>query len=230
MSSPLRLSLEARTTGLTLAAIAAVLVVLHIATAVALFYKALPFDDWRYASFFDLDWEPSLGTWYAAVILLIAGQLLLLQTLFTRRAGNAWWPWWLVLCLGFHGMSLDEVAGFHEYLNTMLSRVRWTTVGSAIALIVAVAYLPFLRALPARTCWLFVLAGAIFIGGAIGVESYTVRYELAKQLNTLPYNMWTALEEGMEMAGVILFIYALLDHMARGSGPIKLELGFISKR
>ena len=32
-------------------------------------------------------------------------------------------------------------------------------------------------------------------------------------VNSLHYNMWTALEEGMEMLGVIVFIYAILDHI-----------------
>ena len=40
-------------------------------------------------------------------------------------------------------------------------------------------------------------------GGAVGVEHFT-----DSDLNSLHYNMWTALEEGMEMTGVIVFMYA----------------------
>jgi hypothetical protein len=38
--------------------------------------------------------------------------------------------------------------------------------------------------------------------------------------------MWTALEEGMEMMGVILLIYAVLDHM-RGTPElvVRVEVG-----
>ncbi|MFZ9681638.1 MAG: hypothetical protein ACO3DQ_00310 [Cephaloticoccus sp.] len=35
------------------------------------------------------------------------------------------------------------------------------------------------------------------------------------QLNTLAYNLWTGVEEGMEMAGVLVFLSALLRLMKR---------------
>ena len=40
------------------------------------------------------------------------------------------------------------------------------------------------------------------------------------EVNSLHYNMWTALEEGMEMLGVIVLIYALLDHMRTVPGQV----------
>ena len=68
---------------------------------------------------------------------------------------------------------------------------------------------------------LFLLAGAIYGGGAVGVEHFT-----DSEVNSLHYNMWTALEEGMEMLGVIVFIYALLDYL-RGSPErvVRLDIG-----
>ena len=45
-------------------------------------------------------------------------------------------------------------------------------------------------------------------GGAVGVEHFT-----DAEVNSLHYNMWTALEEGMEMFGVMVLIYAVLDFM-----------------
>ena len=35
-------------------------------------------------------------------------------------------------------------------------------------------------------------------------------------LDTLEYNLTTVVEEALEMTGVILFIHAILAHMARG--------------
>ena len=90
----------------------------------------------------------------------------------------------------------------------------------------ATAYLPFLWALPARTRWLFILSGAIYIGGAVGVEWATIWYEENDQLNTLAYNLWNAVEESMEMTGVILFIYALLGHIAANPKTTFLKVRF----
>jgi len=50
------------------------------------------------------------------------------------------------------------------------------------------------------------VAGVIYASGAIGIERYS-----GDDVNTLGYNMLTALEEGLEMFGVILVIYTLLD-------------------
>jgi hypothetical protein len=51
------------------------------------------------------------------------------------------------------------------------------------------------------------------------LERATDWYETARLLNTLKYNLLTALEEAMEMGGVILFLYALLGHMAGEGNP-----------
>ena len=47
---------------------------------------------------------------------------------------------------------------------------------------------------------------------------YTDWYEERELLDTLAYNLWNAVEEGLEMAGVVLFIHALLGYMGRGQG------------
>ncbi|MDP3517506.1 MAG: hypothetical protein Q8S94_10110, partial [Pseudohongiella sp.] len=59
-------------------------------------------------------------------------------------------------------------------------------------------------------------SGALFVGGAIGVELYTEPYLHNDELNTLAYNLWTPVEEGLEMYGVILYLHALLQYMAAG--------------
>ena len=83
------------------------------------------------------------------------------------------------------------------------------------------SYLPFLWHYRWRTAVLFFVAGLIYGGGAVGVEHFT-----DADVNSLHYNMWTALEEGMEMTGVIVFIYAMLDHM-RGTPDriVRVEMG-----
>jgi len=67
--------------------------------------------------------------------------------------------------------------------------------------------------LPAQTRWLFILSGCIFVGGAVGVEMSTDWYADEDLLNTLAYNLWNTVEEGMEMAGVVLLIHALLKYV-----------------
>lgn len=214
MDASNEIRITARKTGLILLLIAIALTGAHVVAMVIWFRDLLPIEEWLYFSFFDLDEEESIGTWYSALILFGAGRLALLQSRYARSGSQGWYSWWLLMAIGFHLLSLDEVAGFHEFVNTMVEDTHWTTYGAAIALVVAVAYLPFLWSLPVRTRWLFVISGCIYIGGAVGVEWATIWYEDNDQLNTLAYNLWTAVEEFMEMAGVVLFIYALLGHIA----------------
>ena len=125
-----------------------------------------------------------------------------------RPNGDSEHRWWFVLGLAFVFLSMDEVVGMHELMNTLMEENPWTVVGFPVLAVVGLSYLPFLWRYRGRTALLFVLAGLIYGGGAVGVEHFT-----DAEVNSLHYNMWTALEEEMEMFGVIVLIYAVLDFM-----------------
>jgi hypothetical protein len=73
---------------------------------------------------------------------------------------------------------------------------------------------PFLLHLPIKYRLLFIVSGFIYLGGALGVELGTISYEENDQLDTLAYNLWNAVEEGMEMFGIILFASALTSYLS----------------
>ena len=219
-------SLRAERVAFTLVAVLAVLVVVHVLAMQANYNSALGlkekfgFHYWQLA-FFDLDEEESFGTWFNSGLLLIAAVLLVHRARVLRAQGDAWHTWWLIMGIGFCVMSMDEIAGMHEWMNSMMKDTPWTVIGFPIFGLVALAYLPFLWHYRWRTGLLFLLAGAIYGGGAVGVEHFT-----DSDVNSLHYNMWTALEEGMEMLGVIVLIYTVLDHV-RGTPDraIRVEVG-----
>ena len=101
----------------------------------------------------------------------------------------------------------------------------WVVAGALGALAAGVFFLPFLRALPARLAARFVLAGAVYVGSAVGLETVATQlgYHAADGYGWATLGL-VALEEGGEMAGVALFIWALLDHL-RAAGA-RLELRF----
>jgi hypothetical protein len=188
---------------------------LLVATHVALqtWHYQLAELPWLLLQLFDLDLEQNLPTGYSTAVLALASLLLLLLAGRKRLEGDRWTRHWLALALGFGLLSLDEVAGLHETLNTALP-FSWAIPGGIAAALVALLYLGFLRALPPRTRWGFVAAGALFLGGAVGVEFGTEWYAQADLMDTLAYNLWTAVEEGLEMTGVVLFIHTLMGYMA----------------
>ena len=110
-------------------------------------------------------------------------------------------------------LSIDEVAGFHEAINSIMDQ-SWAVPGAFLCLFLLVLFTRLLRSLPSQVSRNFAIAGAIYVGGAIGVELATEPYLYNDQLDTLAYNLWTVVEEGMEMSGVVYFLSALNQYVA----------------
>lgn len=211
-----------------LAAIIVLLAVVHV-VAMLLFYDGLFEFKAEYGlkywqiTIFDLDEEESFGTWFNAFILLYAALLLLIHARGQKLKKDPWSAWWMILAVGFLLLSIDEIVGMHEYLNSALKETSWTSVAAVAAGVVALVFVPFILHLPTRSRVLFIVAAILYLGGALGVERWADRFVEQDLLDTLEYNLWTAVEEVMEMSGVVLFIYALLTHMT-GSSAQRLQV------
>jgi len=219
VSEPFRFSLSARSFTIKLCWVAAILVVLHVVMWTVFFKTTILDNEAHWISLLDLDTEASFGTWFSSSMLLLAGILTMVQVA-GRRKRDKWDRWWWFIGIALTWASLDEVAGLHESLNTdpyfTALMGHWTVAGAILAAVLGVLLLPFLWRLPARTRVLLILSGVVYVSGAVGVEFATIGYERDGLLNTLPYNLWNAFEEGLEMAGVILYLYTIFDWMARG--------------
>lgn len=196
----------------------------HIFCMIAWYEKLFQIDDWLYISFFDLDEEESIGTWFSTSILLLVGLLTLFQARFAINRIKRWHISWWLLGIGFCILSLDEIAAFHEFVNSMSRDHHWTEYGMILVIAMGLVFLPFIIALPGRTRLLFIASGAIYVGGAVGVEWATIWHQDNDLLDTLGYNLWNALEEGMEMGGIILYVYAILDHISRERDGLAMEV------
>ena len=224
-------SLRSERVVLTLLAILALLIMVHVLAMQANFNPALGlkerfgFHYWQLA-FFDLDEEESFGTWFNSGLLPIAAVLLIQPARILRAQAAAWHRWRRILGTGFRAPAMHGMSCMHESPTIMPAGTPLTLISTRIFALVALAYMPFLWHHRWRTGLLFLLAGAIYGGGAVGVEHFT-----DSEVNSLHYNMWTALEEGMEMLGVIILIYTVLDHM-RGTPEhaVRVEVGVEMKR
>lgn len=67
-------------------------------------------------------------------------------------------------------------------------------------------------------------SGAIFVTGALGLESVGGFYWEAQGNQALQYIAATTTEELLEMLGIVLFMYALVDHIRRQVGPITVRV------
>lgn len=90
----------------------------------------------------------------------------------------------------------------------------WVIPAFACVVVLLIVYVPLLKSLPAPIRLRMIVAGFVYVCGAIVLETISGFYFLSQQHLTLWYSIWASLEEIAEMLGVVLFIAALLLHLA----------------
>lgn len=184
---------------------------------------------------FDVAGDISIPTWYSSASLFFCAILLWLIALVERREQSSYFRHWQGLAGIFLFLSVDETAALHEWSATIVKRgefaaistffyYQWVIVGGLFTLMVATVYLRFLFAQPRKIRWLFFLAGAFFVGSALILEMVNARLDALYGGQTVIYNLMTACEEFGEMAGVLLFAYALLLHLESKVKGVSLQL------
>jgi hypothetical protein len=178
---------------------------------------------------FDVDSESNLPTWYSSVALLLCGLLLAIIAALKKQEGDRFAFHWKVLSFIFLFLSLDEVVGIHELPIAPLRQAlhasgffyfAWVIPGAILVLFFVLAYLKFLAHLPAKTRYMFFLAGLVFVGGALGAETLSGYYaDFYKNFGSeyserTPYIIAVAIEEFCEMIGIVIFIQALLTYLS----------------
>lgn len=186
------------------------------------------------ARLFDANEELNVPTWYAAVSLMLASAILATISVAKWTQGDRFRRHWVGLAVIFAYLSMDEGSRIHEMLGAPLRGAlqtggifyyAWVIPAAGLLVLFGAAYLPFLRHLPRRTQFLFVLAGVLLAGGALGGEAaggwYAERYgELS-----LGWALIGTVEEFCEMAGVVVFIHGLSAYAARYLRNVAPPLG-----
>lgn len=181
-----------------------------------------------------LDGENNLPALFSTLLLFCASLTLALIAVLERRHEGIDVSKWAMLAAGFMLMTLDEDLSFHELLIAPLRTLlggqhlgifffAWVIPGFALVAAVGAFFLRFLFRLPRRTAIAFVISAAIYLGGALGVELVEGWWREAHGHRNLTYHLLVSLEEGMEMTGIIAFIHALLNYIAKRYGEVRFS-------
>lgn len=173
---------------------------------------------------FHLDEERNIPTLFSTLLLLAAAALLAWTRHQEKLQGSRDAAKWTVLALGFTYIAIDEFGHIHENLilpgrellgdgAPNIFHYAWVIPATAIVLGLAAYFLGFLLRLPAATRLGFIVAGVLFVGGAIGFEMLEGRHDTLYGERNLTYMAYVTIEETLEMAGVIVFIHALLHYI-----------------
>lgn len=185
---------------------------------------------------FYLDAEANIPTLFSTILLLLASLLLALIAVFKKVCQDAFRRHWTFLSFILLYMAIDEASEVHEMLNRLGWRITgqkrtggifhygWVMFGMAMAAAVALSYLKFFLHLPGRTKIQLITAAVTFLGGALGVEILEGFYSASHGgENNLGMSMLVTVEEGLEMAGVIIFINALLAYIHSCQTEVRLR-------
>ncbi|MPY93590.1 MAG: hypothetical protein GEV08_11165 [Acidimicrobiia bacterium] len=173
----------------------------------------------------DVGTEGSVAAWLSSTAL--AGCAVALLWI-SRRDRPGLRRAWRGLAVMFACLSLDESASVHEKaIDPLQSSLgtsgpllyAWVVPGAVVVLVVGAWSIPFLRALERPTALAFVLAGAAYVGGALGFEVLGGALAPAPGEVDLLYAAVATVEELLEMLGITFFLAALAHHAGKLGAP-----------
>lgn len=161
-----------------------------------------------------------------AVLLLLIGRI-------ERGRGNGDSRyWWLLSGVMFYA-SIDELFAIDERCSAPVRDALdlsgplyfvWVIPFAFLVAVLGLVCLPFLNRLDSRARTLFVLAGLLYVGGAMGFEIIEGWLFESRGSHNLTYAATASLEETLEMAGVIVLLHALVQRLRVVSPRLTIDL------
>lgn len=184
-----------------------------------------------------VDSEQSLPTIFSVLLIGAVAALLASIAVLHRRTGSRdSWYWATAAALALL-LALDEYLSLHEQLvepvraalgsgPAGLLHYAWVVPGVGAVLVTSVVFMPFLRRLPTRLRHLVLVSGSLYLAGALCMESVGGALEnAAGDRGSYGYVAATTLEETLEVLGVAVLLYALLEHVANAFDAVTVRAG-----
>lgn len=179
---------------------------------------------------FHLNFEIGFGSFFSGLILLLAA-FVLWQVAGKATADKGRWQ---LLSIIFLFLSLDETLAFHEELVHPFRLIfgelpflyhAWVIAALPVLVFIGFIFLPFLFRLPAGIRNRFIIAGAMYVGGAVGLETLSGLYAFNQGVDgDYQLDLLIFAEEMLEMFGVILFIDAVIRFAIMHHLPLTTEI------
>lgn len=202
-----------------LAAVAALLTAISLAGQLLVVTGTMPGNRFlELATVFDLNSEANVPSWFQSGLLALCAGVLWTVGERVRRRGMPDERRWRLLSLVFVVLSLDELAALHEHLTlpvrgalhlSGLLTYSWVVVAVPVVALLGAFYLPFVRRLPRRTALGVVVAGAVYVTGAVLIEMIGGELVSLGDAHSVAYVVESTVEEIFEMSGLLLFLRTL---------------------
>lgn len=174
---------------------------------------------------FQITSEYNVPTFFSSFILVLAGVWLIL----IARLSDRYKIHWFLLGVVFIFLALDESLLIHEGISRLtrenvevegnLSYGTWVIPYLILTAVLGAFYWKFVFQLPKRTMWLFIISGGIYVGGAAGFE-LVEGFVFTNYGETTLYKLVHWSQEVVEMLGIILFNFGLIDYLSARSATM----------
>ncbi len=216
------MKLTPRRVAALLAIFAAGIVAVHVTTLV-LMYGFGRDNVYGLTALFDVDGERNVPSFFSFTIIMFAVGLLAYIAAHQPRGSKPHRGYWVGLCAVFTFLAFDEGFELHERAARFaaawvhareLSVYAWLVPYAIGCLAFLIIYTRFLKQLQREDKLNILLAGIVYVAGAAGAEIIGALYvHVYHTENAIGYDIESAVEETLEMTGVILFVYALLRYI-----------------
>jgi hypothetical protein len=217
----------------------ALLAAMHVAQLCVYYYVGDP-DVFDFLELIDFDYEANLPSLYSSLAILFCAVLLWLIAVDKKASGEAYRYHWLGLAVIFTFLGVDEAISLHEEIGDLVEAVAWFEAAGylffawvvpygMLLVVFAVIYFKFVLSLPRKTMLMFVVAGCLFIFGAVGIEIISAREADLHGSETVYYSVLYTLEELCEMIAIVLFSNGLLRYMEAEKGAVIFRIGDAEK-
>ncbi|MBB1020189.1 hypothetical protein G6030_02580 [Dietzia sp. E1] len=181
---------------------------------------------------FDIGAEGTVAVWFASTVWLLVGVLAALAAVTTDRFHASWWLFSAVAVTA----SADEAGALHERLFVVGDRIaphlpfdtfyNWVIPGAVLALIVGGVLIRLVLALRRPVALSLIAAAAIFLTGALVIESLTGLVDREMGATSTLYLTLMYIEETFELVGVASAAVALSSMFRVVRRPGGLSLTF----
>jgi hypothetical protein len=183
---------------------------------------------------FYLSGEGNIPTLFSTLLLVSAAMLFALNSSIEKNQATRYYRAWTVLSAGFLFMAVDEATVLHERLIPGMRALlgggelgylyfAWVVPYGLVVLLLVPFLIRFVLRLPRVTRLHLLVAAALYLGGALGVELIGGNFAEQYGRQHLAYSMITTVEETLEIAGLIVLIRGLLTHLATQYGELRLS-------
>lgn len=175
--------------------------------------------------FFNIGADQNLPTLFATIQWLLASAVSWYIAFSLSKTKKHFRGWFAISLISMF-IAADEYLMLHELTIEPVRALipdysflwfAWVIPYGILTLVLAAVLSGFMFSLPGRTMTLLFIAGVIFVTGALGFEMLGAVQVASDNDASITYAALYTCEEVLEMIGVSIFIYALLDYISRVS-------------